>query len=145
MKRMLLFWFFFITTFICYAQIEMPDKMKQSVIQLRPGVLDLEYKTVEQIFLNKEFIINEQLDGSIATVKYGKTELSGNEYSLDIDFYNGTNKNATLTFVFVFQGESTLLEKIVVNNYQTSEYEESSEFSDKYQLLILFNNLIKKE
>ncbi len=144
MRKVFISCLFIFTGFFCFPQSEMPEKMKQALLQLRPGIFDLEDKTVEQIFLNKIFISKEQLDGSISTAKYGNFILDGNEFFLNIDFYNGQIKNATITYVLLFQGNSTLLDRIIVNNYQTGEKAESSEFSDKYQMLLVFFNLIDK-
>jgi len=142
MKKGFLFCFIVLFGVSCYSQVEMPEQMKKSLIQIRSGIFDLENQTVEQIFLNKEFISNQQLDGSISTVKYGNCNLSGNEYSLDIDFYTNDNRTASISYVFFFQGDTTLLEKIIVNNFQSGVEEESEDFTDKYQMLVFFNNLI---
>ena len=40
----------FIVVSLCFAQAELPDAMKKSYIQLRPGVFDIGKITVEEVF-----------------------------------------------------------------------------------------------
>lgn len=145
MKRSIVFLVLVIMGLTCYAQDEIPEIMRKSIIMIRPGILDLGETTVEQFFLNKTFIVNEQLDGTIATCKYGKVELKGNYCYLDINIFSDEQINATITFVLLYQDKTSLLNSIIVNNHQTGESAESSDFAEKYQLLLFFNNLIQNE
>ncbi len=126
----------------CYRKLICPNKRK-SILLIRPGILDLNETTVEEFFLNKTFIAKEQLDGTIATCKYGKVEIKGNYCYFGIDIVSGNAVNATITFVLLYQDKTSLIDTIVVTNYQTGKGAESSDFSEKYQLLLFFNNLIQ--
>jgi hypothetical protein len=143
MKRLFGFIILLFLGISCYAQVNMPEQMKKSILLIRPGILDLNETTVEEFFLNKTFIAKEQLDGTIATCKYGKVEIKGNYCYFGIDIVSGNAVNATITFVLLYQDKTSLIDTIVVTNYQTGESAESSDFSEKYQLLLFFNNLIQ--
>lgn len=127
----------------CYAQVSIPELMKKSILVIRPGILDLNETTVEEYFLNKTFIAKEQLDGTIATCRYGNVDIKGNYCYLDIDIVSGDTVNATITFVLLYNDKTSLIDSILVTNHQTGEKAESSDFSEKYQLLLFFNNLIQ--
>jgi len=43
----------------------------------------------------------------------------------------------------LYQDKTSLIDSILVTNHQTGENAESSDFSEKYQLLLFFNNLIQ--
>lgn len=145
MKKNISIFVILFSVFTLYAQTIMPEKMAKSIIMIRPGIMDMGNTTVEQLFLNKIFENKEQLDGTFATSKYGATRLEGNTYYLDIDMILGEKILGTFTFVLEFQGETTLLQKIVVVDNQKNLTEESSAFSDKFQVLKMFSSWQKKE
>lgn len=143
MKRLFGFIILLFFGISCYAQVSMPELMKKSILIIRPGILDLNETTVEQFFLNKTFIAKEQLDGTIATCRYGNVEIKGNYCYFDIDIVSGDAVNATITFVLLYQDKTSLIDSILVTNHQTGENAETFDFSEKYQLLLFFNNLIQ--
>jgi hypothetical protein len=124
------------------AETAMPEKMAKSVLQLREGIIDMGDTTVGSFFLNKKFLSNQQLDGTVSTAQYGKASLSGNNFTLDIDVVNGTNKIATMTFILTHLGKTTLLSRVKINTYGAGENLDSTDFNDKFQMLKMFKSLI---
>lgn len=135
--------FILCTIFVCFSQSEIPEAMKKSFIQLRPGVLDLGERTVEDAFLNKTFIINELPDGSITTTGYGSIYAERGLYHIEIIFYKNDKARALVTFRLLHQGETTFIHSVTAENYETGEDTESTSMPEKYQFLILLDQLSK--
>jgi len=125
------------------AQEQMPEQMKKSVLLLRPGVSDFGDVYVGDIFADKEFIETTQLDGAISTAQYGKSELRGNTYILRVELVNNRKVESVFTYTFIYQQEATLLQSVGVENLITGQKGESSDFSQKYQLLQAFLQMVK--
>ncbi len=102
---------------------DMPENMKDSVLVLRSGILDLGSVTVGEFFLDKKFITEENEDGTIKTARYGRSTLSGNNYILHIEFVNGEEVEQTMKFDLISTGDSTLLRSVKFKNYITKESE----------------------
>lgn len=135
---------FFLCATFCFAQTEIPDSMKKSLVQLRPGILDLGNITVEDTFLNKTFTSTTFADGSKTTVQYGSLFLKNDIYNLEIIFYKNDKIRALMTFKLLYQGGTTLLHSVTAVNYETGEETESTSMPEKYQFLLLFDGLVDK-
>ena len=120
---------------------EMPDNMRDSVLVLRSGILDLGSVTVGEFFLDKKFITEENADGTIKTARYGRSTLSGNNYILHIEFVNGEEVEQTMKFDLVSNGDSTLLRSVKIKNYVTKQKEDFWNYLDKAVALNFFSEV----
>ncbi|HQB89102.1 MAG TPA: hypothetical protein PLJ76_08845 [Treponemataceae bacterium] len=134
----------FIVVSLCFAQAELPDAMKKSYIQLRPGVFDIGKITVEEAFLNKTFTVTELPDGSITTTGYGSLYSENGLYHLEILFYKNDKVRAMVTFHLLNQGETTFIHSVTAENYETGESSDSTNMPEKYQFLLLLDELSEK-
>lgn len=133
-----------LTNFFGKDFTKMPEKMAKSILVLRAGVLDMRKATVEETFLNKEFKVEERLDGTITTFKYGKFKVEGNICSMYVDFYEDDVCEQALVYTFEYLGDTTLFKKVEAIDKISGEVLVCQyTFSDRIQILINFNNLIK--
>lgn len=126
-----------------FAQAGMPQKMKDSTLVVREGVLDLGQVTVGSVFADKAFIKKQALDGSPSTADYGDCSLSDDTYTLVIDLYSGQTVAAVLTYRLVYLGETTLLDRGSVENKQSGETEDATSFTDKLMMVQIFQQLVE--
>ncbi len=134
----------FIVVSLCFAQAELPDAMKKSYIQLRPGVFDIGKITVEEAFLDKTFTVTELPDGSVTKVEYGSLYLENGLYNIEIVFLKNDKARALVTFHLLHQGETTFLHSVTAKNYETDEETVSTNMPEKYQFLLLLDELSEK-
>ncbi len=135
----------FIAISLCFAQTELPDAMKKSFIQLRPGVFDVGKITVEEAFLGRTFTVTELPDGSITTVEYGSIFLKDGLYNIEIIFLKNDKARALVTFKLLHQEDATFLHSVTAENYETEESTESTNMPEKYQFLLLLDELSEKK
>lgn len=128
---------------IANNQGQMPEKMKKSVLVLRDGVLDLGDETVEGVFLNKDFIKKEQLDGTFVTVRYGKSTLKGNTYKLIIEKLNSDEVTATIIYTLIYNGKRTSLDSVYIEDRVSGQKERLTKFDERVMAVQLFNTLLK--
>ena len=134
----------FIVVSLCFAQTELPEDMKKSFLQLRPGVFDIGKITVEEAFLGRNFTVTELPDGSVTRTGYGLTYFENGLYNIVIVFYKNDVVRALVTFHLLHQGETTFLHSVTVENYETGESAESTNMPEKYQFLLLLDELAEK-
>lgn len=134
-----------LTASLCFSQTEIPEAMKKSFLQLRPGVFDIGKITVEEAFLNKTFTVTELPDGNITTTGYGSLYAESGLYHLEIIFYKNDIARACVTFHLLHQGQTTFLHSVTAENYETGESTESTNMPEKYQFLLLLDDLSEKK
>jgi len=113
----------FIVVSLCFAQTELPDAMKKS------------YKT---------FTVTELPDGSVTKVEYGSLYLENGLYNIEIVFLKNDKARALVTFHLLHQGETTFLHSVTAKNYETDEETVSTNMPEKYQFLLLLDELSEK-
>ncbi len=130
---------------LCFAETELPEDMKKSFLQLRPGVFDIGEITVEEAFLDRTFIVTELPDGSITRTGYGLTYVENGLYGIVIVFYKNDIVRALVTFRLLHQGSTTFLHSVTAENFETGESTESTNMPEKYQFLLLLDDLSAKK
>lgn len=119
---------FILSISILYGQENVPMKLMNAVLIIRPGIDDLGNTTVQEYFLNKVFKQVELLDGTIQYAKYGENVLEGNSFTLNINLFKNENNYATLGFMLYYQDQIAYLTtvKIIDNkDKKVLEYSES--------------------
>ena len=119
--------------------------MKKSFIQLRPGIFDIGKITVEEAFLDRTFTVTELPDGSITRTGYGLTYVENGLYNIVIVFYKNDIVRALVTFHLLHQGDTTFIHSVTAENYETGESTESTSMPEKYQFLLLLDELSEKK
>ena len=126
----------------CFASDTIPPNMAASRFQIRPGVFDYgDTTTVGDVFLEQHFSQATGSDGKVTSSRYGKSEVSGTTLALEIDVYQGLERQMSLTFVMTVSHGVALLESVRLRNFATGVDLESSEVEDKVAVIGIFQSL----
>jgi len=140
MVKKIFFLIIFFQLFLLHS--ENLEKFWKSLLVIRPGILDFGNSTVEELFKDKRFKKNKDLDGTETIIEYGEITLNGNKVDIPIISKNNFKEIGEMEFRFLYTNEYVVLYEVYLANYDKFQFNTYKDFGEIVYILQLYNELI---
>jgi len=139
MKK-IIFYFLFFQSFLLYSNDL--EEFWKSILVIRPGILDFGNATVEEIFKDKKFRKNKELDGTEVIVEYGEINLKGNKVEIPIIVKRNLKESTIMKFRFLYNNEYVVLYEVYYADYENFQFKTYKDFGEILYMIQLYSILI---
>lgn len=140
MVKKIFFLIIFIQLFLLHS--ENLEKFWKSLLVIRPGISDLGNYTVEELFKDKRFKKNKELDGTEVILEYGEITLNGNKVDIPIISKKNFKEIGIMKFRFLYTNDYVVLYEVYLANYDNFQFNTYKEFGEIVYILQIYNELI---